>query len=187
MTLREFDQAEFVEGYRYELINGVLVVSPIPSAQERSPNEELARALLNYRDDHPQGSHLNLTLPEHTVNTPANRRRADRVIWAGLKRRARITETPTIIAEFVSSGKRDRKRDYEDKRDEYLGMNVKEYWVIDRFQRTVTIFTRVAGKIKSRVLREKQTLTTPLLPGFELPLAKLFAAADACADAGDED
>jgi Uma2 family endonuclease len=187
MTLREFDQAEFVEGHRYELINGVLVVSPIPSPQERNPNEELGHWLRLYRDTHAQGSTLNLTLPEHTVNTPTNRRRADRVIWAGLKRRARVNETPTIIAEFVSSGKRDRKRDYEDKRDEYLAMNVREYWVIDRFQRSVTIFTRVAGKIKSRVLRKKQTLTTPLLPGFELPLARLFAAADACADAGDED
>ena len=34
MTPRQFDRAEFAEGYRYELINGVLVVSPIPSESE---------------------------------------------------------------------------------------------------------------------------------------------------------
>src|SRR5580658_8614590 len=49
MSLREFDHANFVEGYRYELINGVLVVSPIPLPQERGPNELLGYFLLSYR------------------------------------------------------------------------------------------------------------------------------------------
>ena len=31
LTTEEFDRARFVEGWRYELINEVLVVSPIPS------------------------------------------------------------------------------------------------------------------------------------------------------------
>ena len=35
--------------------------------------------------------------------------------------------------EFVASGKRNIKRDYEEKRDEYLALGVSEYWVIDRF------------------------------------------------------
>jgi len=188
MTPREFDRADFVEGYRYELIHGVLVVSPIPSPQERSPNDVLAQWLWNYKENDPRGAILNGTLPEHTVCTPMNRRRADRVIWAGLDHRPKWkTETPMIIAEFVSSGKRDYIRDYEEKRNEYLAMNVGEYWVIDRFQRTMTVFTMVGGKIKSRVVREKQTYTTPLLPGFELPLAKLLAAADAYAGLDSDD
>ncbi len=41
LTLAEFDRARFQEGWRYELINGVLVVSPTPSRKERHPNEEL--------------------------------------------------------------------------------------------------------------------------------------------------
>jgi Uma2 family endonuclease len=188
MTLQEFDRAEFVEGYRYELINGVLVVSPIPSPQERDGNEELGYWLRLYRDQHPQGRSLNLTLHEHTIRTPANRRRADRVIWASLDHKPKCeTETPTIICEFVSSGKRDRKRDYEEKRDEYLAINVQEYWVIDRFQRVMTVFTMADGKIQPRVIRPKQTYTTPLLPGFELPLAKLLAVSDAYAGAGDDE
>ncbi len=31
MTPAEFDRAEFEDGWRYELINGVLIVSPIPA------------------------------------------------------------------------------------------------------------------------------------------------------------
>src|SRR5262249_32366540 len=159
-------------------INGVLVVSPIPSEKEADPNEELGYWLRNYRDTHPQGSSLDKTLFERTVRTRTNRRRADRLIWAGLGRRPRLNETPTILVEFVSAGKRDRVRDYEEKRAEYLDIGVRDYWVIDRFRRTMTIFTRRGGKVRKRVVNEKQTYTTDLLPGFELPLAKLLALAD---------
>jgi Uma2 family endonuclease len=178
MTLAEFDRARFVEGWRYELIQGVLVVSPIPLEQERDPNGDLGYLLRRYQEEHPQGSSLNKTLHEHTVRTGKNRRRADRVIWAGLGRLPRRHELPTIIAEFVSAGKRDRKRDYEDKRDEYMAIDVKEYWIIDRFERTLTVFRQVGSKVKKTVLREHQVYTTDLLPGFELPLARLWAAAD---------
>ena len=178
MTPREFDRADFVEGWRYELIDGRLIVSPIPSENERDPNEELGHWLREYRDRHPSGSTLNGTLPEHTVKTGANRRRADRVIWAGLGRQPRKGETPTIVAEFVSAGKRARKRDYEEKRDEYQAIHVQEYWIIDRFERVMTVYTLRGAKFQKRVIREKQVYTTNLLPGFELPLAKLLALAD---------
>jgi hypothetical protein len=41
LTPAEFDRADFEDGYRYELINAVLVVSPIPSESEADPNGEL--------------------------------------------------------------------------------------------------------------------------------------------------
>jgi Uma2 family endonuclease len=178
MTPKEFDQAEFVEGWRYELIYGVLIVSPPPLEGERDPNEELGYLLRLYRDTHPHGSTMDSTLSEHTVKTRGNRRRADRVIWAGLGRQPRKGERPTIVAELVSAGKRDRRRDYEEKRDEYLEVGVREYWVFDRFQRTIAVFSRRGGKAQKKVIREKQTYTTELLPGFEVPLARLLALAD---------
>jgi Uma2 family endonuclease len=184
MTPEEFDKGDFEEGWCYELVNGVLVVSPIPSESEANPNEELGHWLRNYRDAHPKGSCLNLTLPERYIRTGSNRRRADRVIWAGLGRVPKRWESPTIIAEFVSKGTRNRVRDYETKREEYLDISVKEYWVIDRFDRCMIVFTRQGGETKHRVIREHQVYKTPLLPGFELPLAKLLACADQLADMG---
>src|SRR5438552_13008523 len=86
MTPREYDRAKFIEGWRYELINGMLIVSPTPLPNERDPNEELGRMLRNYQEAHPQGASLNATLPEHEIITGANRRRVDRAIWAGLDR-----------------------------------------------------------------------------------------------------
>ena len=178
MTPHEFDRADFVEGWRYELVNGVLIVSPIPSMKENDPNQELGYWLLIYRDQHPKGSALDHTAHEWEVKTRRNRRRADRVIWAGLGRLPRRNETPTIIVEFVSAGKRNRERDYEVKRKEYRDIRVKDYWIIDRFDRTRTVFSTIAGKSPKQVIRENQTYKTELLPGFELPLARLLALAD---------
>jgi Uma2 family endonuclease len=186
LTPEEYDRAEFQEGWVYELINGVLIVSSTPLRQGRDPNQYLGHLLLVYQEDHPQGTKLDLTLPEEIVATFANRRKADRVIWAGLGRLPKRDDVPTILAEFVSRGKRNWLRDYEIKRDEYRALGVQEYWVFDRFQRTLTVYTFPGDKIKKRVFRARQTYKTDLLPGFELPLAKLFALADRWADEEDE-
>jgi Uma2 family endonuclease len=176
MTPREFDRAEFEEGWRYELINGRLIVAPIPLENERDPNEELGYLLRTYWQRYPD--RLNGTLFEQTVKVNDDRRRPDRVIWAGLGRQPRKGETPTIIVEFVSAGKRARQRDYEEKRDEYLAIGVREYWVIDRFERTLTVFKKHGKSFQKRVVKERQNYSTDLLPGFELPLAHLLAVAD---------
>jgi len=99
LTTAEFDAAEFEEGWRYELIRGVLVVSPPPLRKERDPNDELGYWLRNYRETHPQGHALDATFPEDTVVTPKERRRADRVIYAGLGRdphEGDVYETPFL-------------------------------------------------------------------------------------------
>lgn len=179
MTGKEFDKADFERGWRYELIHGVLVVSPTPLEQERDPNEELGHWLRTYRETHPQGRCLDKTLPEQTVVTGEDRRRrADRVLWIGLGRRPTVEDVPTIIVEFVSEGKRNWLRDYKEKRREYLELGAREYWLFNRFDRTLSVFSEKAGRARQRDLTENDTLTSLLLPGFEAPLKKHFALAD---------
>ncbi|MBI4600726.1 MAG: Uma2 family endonuclease [Planctomycetes bacterium] len=180
LTPEEFDAAEEAdELYVYELINGVLVVAPPPSEEERGPNEWLAQHLLNYRDQHPGGKALDFTLPEHLVRVRGNRRRADRVIWAGLGRVPDVHgDLPAIVIEHVSEGRRNRKRDYETKRKEYLEAGISEYWVIDRFRRLMTVYRGPTNRPTELVVRDDEVYTTPLLPGFDLPVAKLFSVAD---------
>jgi Uma2 family endonuclease len=180
MTPEEFDAVEeYDDLYRYELIHGVLVVNPIPSAQETGPNDELGHLLRSYRDLHAQGSALDLTLPEQYVRTRDSRRRADRLIWAGLGRIPDWRyELPTIAVEFVSAGSRARQRDYVEKRQEYMELRISEYWIIDRFRRIMTVVRNEPKGPKEIIIRENETYTTPLLPGFELPLARLLAVAD---------
>jgi Uma2 family endonuclease len=178
LTAKEYDHAHFREDLRYELINGVLVVSPIPSEEERDPNEELGHWLRQYREGHRQGSSLDATLSEQEIRTKQNRRRADRVIWAGLGRLPKKGETPTIVAEFVSEGKINQERDYIAKRTEYREIGVQEYWVIDRFRRSLTVYIFTGEKDQEHLIREGQKYETRLFPGFELDLARLLAYAD---------
>lgn len=177
MTKEEFQNvADWDEHYRYELIRGVVVVSPPPSEQERGPNDRFAQWLWNYRDSHPQGAALDATLPEHELDLGESIRRADRVIWAGLGRQpdAKV-DPPTIVVEFVSPGRAAWRRDYQDKRREYAALGVKEYWIIDRFRRTLSV---CRGLDKPLIVKEAETYTTPLLPGFELKVGELLKAAD---------
>jgi Uma2 family endonuclease len=182
MTPAEFDAvSDWDEEYRYELIHGVLIVNPLPSPEETAPNEELGYLLRYYQEFHPQGSAQDLTLAEQFVRTRHSRRRADRLIWAGLGRPPRVNrDLPRVAVEFVSWGKRNRYRDYVERRREYAELGIGEYWLIDRFQRIMTVF-RLKGP--KRVVKEHETYRTPLLPGFELPLARLLAVADRLGEA----
>jgi len=185
LSPEEFDAVEECdELFVYELLNGILIVSPPPSEAERGPNELLGYLLLSYKERHPQGKALDDTLPEHLVRVKSNRRRADRVIWAGLGRAPNVNrDLPPIVVEFVSPGRRNRKRDYEAKRKEYREVSIAEYWVIDRFRREMTVYRGPANRLKEIVVREGEVYRTPLLPGFELPLALLFRRVDALREA----
>jgi Uma2 family endonuclease len=173
----EFDGARFQDGWRYELINGVLVVSPTPSRQERGPNQSLGRWLEDYQETHPQGGALDATLPEEEIQTKQNRRRLDRAIWAGNGRDPAEGEAPTIAVEFVSRGKVNQERDYTAKRAEFREIGVQEYWVIDRFSRSMTVY-RFISRNKDIELRIAEDYEAPLLPGFVLSLSRLLAVAD---------
>ncbi len=180
MTPEEFDAVEeYDENYRYELIHGVLVVNAVPAAASVGTIEMLGSWLLEYQQRHPKGSALDLTLPERYIRTRDSRRLADRVIWAGLGRLPNWKkELPTVAVEFVSSRRRDRERDYVEKRRDYMAIKIKEYWIIDRFRRTLTVIRHRPRRPEVLVIGEKETYTTPLLPGFKLPLGRLLAVAD---------
>jgi len=177
MPPEDFDLIkDFDDEFCYELVNGVVIVNSIPSEAESDPNDELGFLLRDYQRNHPQGSVLDRTMPERYVHTRTGRRRADRVIWVGLGRVPDAQEdTPAIAIEFVSQSKRDRSRDYQEKTKEYREAGVQEYWGIDRFKRIVRVYHR---DHREQVIAEGDVYRTDLLPGFELPLARLFSIAD---------
>jgi Uma2 family endonuclease len=187
MTLEEYEAIdEWEPGYRYELIHGVLIVSPPPGDAGQGPNERLGHWLWDYQQRHPHGKCLDENLMERPVRTRAGIRVVDRGLWIGFGRRIKTRkDLATILVEFVSPGKRAALRDYEEKRDEYLEAGAKEYWVIDRFRRTMTVYFQPPTEPRERVVTETETYTTPLLPGFELPLARLLQLADEYADEGE--
>jgi Uma2 family endonuclease len=182
MTPQEFDETPewaWDDRYRYELIRGVLVVAPPAGNAEVDPNDELGHLLRKHQEEHALGSVIDLTLPEQTLPVGGDRRRCDRAIWTGLGRMPDpAKDTPTVVVEFVSAGKRDRKRDYEEKRAEYRALGVPEYWIIDRFRRVMTVYRSEPSGSASQTVTETQTYETDRLPGFCLPLARLLSLAD---------
>lgn len=188
LSPEEFDALEdYDEGHRYELIHGVLVVSPIPSPAETGPNELLGYFLRHYQRSHKDGGALDDTLPQQYVRTATGRRIADRLIWTGLGRVPRPQkDVASIAVEFVSSGKRNRRRDYEDKRVEYRRAGIQEYWIFDRFERTLTVLRFQGKREKKLVLGEEEFYESPLLPGLQLSVREILEAADRGPE-GDED
>jgi Uma2 family endonuclease len=182
MTPEEFDDLPdyvFTDHRRYELINGVFIVTPPAGNAEMDPNSELGHLVWYYKYYHPRGSIVDLVLAEQTISVTPNRRRADHAIWTGLGRIPDVRiDVPSIVVEFVSARKRDFVRDYETKRAEYLGIGVREYWIVDRFQRIMTVYLNRLEGATFLVIQEAETYQTELLPGFTLPLARLLARAD---------
>jgi Uma2 family endonuclease len=81
---------------------------------------------------------------------------------------------PDLTVEVLS--KSNTAAEITRKRREYFEAGVRLVWIVDLPTRTVTVFT---GPEQSYTLREDQTLTgEPVLPGFTLSLAKLFAELD---------
>ncbi|MEM9703842.1 MAG: Uma2 family endonuclease, partial [Planctomycetota bacterium] len=108
-----------------------------------------------------------------------DRRRADLVVWCGMGDKAiAANAVPTIAVEIVSKEKRDRHRDYVEKRAEYLAAGVREYWVFDRFRRTLTVCTTPTGDAGLSIVKADGSYRTDLLPGFVLSIGDLLAEAD---------
>ena len=180
MTPDEFDEiTDYDENYRYELIHGVLIVNPIPNPEETGPNELLGHLLWDYQQRHANGNIVDETLPQQYVRTQEGRRIADRLVWIGLGRLPDMRTDPgTIAIEFVSAGRRNRQRDYVEKRQEYGDAGVKEYWIFDRFRRTLTVVAYSGTESTETVIPETNTYESPLLPGFIVPLDRILQSAD---------
>ena len=84
------------------------------------------------------------------------------------------TGVPELMFEVVSPDKVSRERDYVRKRAEYHRFGVREYVIIDRFQRIVTVLSYAPNGYEERILTVDDTYESPLLPGFSIHLSEVF-------------
>ncbi len=95
MTPEEFDNLPeylFNKWWRYELINGVLVVTPPPAMPRWARMKNWATSSGTSRSIIRKARSSIVNLPEQTIYATSNRRRADRAIWTGLGSRTRRRE-----------------------------------------------------------------------------------------------
>ncbi len=171
MSFDEFAEATYEEPWRYELVKGKLLVMSPNSDEHADSHEEFRDAFVAYKLSH--RSRVGRVLSEAWVSIDGkNQRIADLAVY--LKHsgpRERVPGAiPDLVLEIVSGGGEDRKRDYVDKRAEYLRIGVKEYVIVDQFQGRVTVLRRVRGRFVESQLGPDDAYTTPLLPGLKIPL-----------------
>src|SRR4028118_359898 len=78
MTPEEFDDRpewHWDDRFRYELIRGSLVVTPVAGPAERDPDGYLGYLLQRHRETHPQGSTIDATRLAKQASVGEDRRR----------------------------------------------------------------------------------------------------------------
>ncbi len=81
---------------------------------------------------------------------------------------------PDLVVEVVSKG--GEKRDYVEKREEYLRLSVREYWILDPAQRKMLVLTRAGDTWKEKRVAAGKTHRSVILPGLKVSPDDLFGA-----------
>jgi Uma2 family endonuclease len=89
---------------------------------------------------------------------------------------------PALVMEVVSAGAEAHERDYVTKRQEYLGYGIREYWIIDRYERKVTVLVSDGDHWSERVFGDGEDAQGVVLAGFSVAVNELWEAAEQAPD-----
>ena len=165
------------DGNRYELFAGEIFVSRAPGLPHQRVLRNLLTELTLFLRDRPVGEiwptpgvvfdDLNAAIPDIVFVS------VDRIseIAAGEK----VTGPPDLVIEIISAGAENERRDRIIKRQAYSKFGVREYWVVDRYQQSSEVYRLEQGQfVLTAKLEQGDELVSPLLPGFTLPLTRIF-------------
>lgn len=160
------------DGKRHEIIDGEHYVNPAPNFRHQLISSNLHLAIGTFVKQHRLGQFLfapcDVLLDEHTIVQPD-------LIFISNARAAIITEpnlkgTPDLLIEILSSN---REMDERLKFRKYEQAGVLEYWIVDPFDESVRVFRRENERFILTAATDP--ITSPLLPGFALPVRDVFA------------
>jgi Uma2 family endonuclease len=78
------------------------------------------------------------------------------------------------VIEIVSPSS--RKRDHEEKPEEYFQFGILEYWIIDAAPEKMLDLRRAGGRWLRRVVKPGEVYQTRRLPGLDFDCAPVFQA-----------
>ncbi len=165
------------DGKRHELIDGDHYVTPSPRTKHQKVSLNVSSHVHAYLQTTKAGEVL--CAPMDVVLSDLDVIQPD-ILFITKKRELIITEkniqgAPDLVVEILSDSS--RKTDEIIKRKLYERYQIHEYWIIDPEIETVKIY-RLSDQGYTRTaelsLESNSTLTTPLLPEWELPLQQLF-------------
>jgi Uma2 family endonuclease len=166
------------DGKRHELIDGEHYVTPSPNTRHQQISLNLTLLIGSWLETHPVGrvfyapfdvvfSHFDVVEPDLLY---LSNERAAAVITP-----LHVRGVPELVVEIGSPGT--RKRDETIKRRLYERSGVTEYWVVDPETDVGRVYRRerdVFGRAIELSREGGDVLTTTLLPGLEMPLARIF-------------
>ncbi|GMU24416.1 MAG: hypothetical protein AMXMBFR13_44900 [Phycisphaerae bacterium] len=177
LTVDEYLQADLPEGHRYELVEGIVTMSPTPGPGHDHTVNRLYQALYDFGKAHPgRFAHItsNATVP---VPGKTNVREPDLALyeewsgsavgWQGWKTLVPIWVAEVVSPDYVS-------RDYRDKRHDYWSTGIREYWIVDPQEERVTILTRGDDDWSETVVTGREDAHSKVLAGFVVPVTRLF-------------
>lgn len=177
MAYEEFIEADFQDGWLYELARGIVIVTQVPGIRHGMIVFRLAKLFILYDAAHPgaikyqsAGSDCRLRLEGMKSD-----RHPDQAIYLqpypkGPHLWARWV--PEIVVEVVSASGPDR--DYVMKREEYLAAGGREYWILDPMLRRLTVLLNIGESWQQTLLGEDGIYRTELLPGLEARVGDLL-------------
>jgi Uma2 family endonuclease len=167
------------DGLRHEIIDGEHYVTPSPNLRHQELVLRLGMSIELHIEDRPERGRVfvapfDVVFSFHDIVEPD-------VIFVApdqldILTAKNIQGTPAMVVEILSAST--RKRDQEVKRKLYDRMGVREYWLVDPEQNVVSICRRDAEGAfpltTSLSAAGRDTLETPLLPGWSIELSRLF-------------
>jgi Uma2 family endonuclease len=181
-SLTDFEDARAPEGYLYEQSRGVITASDVPHRLHMLLVAAIRRIIFEYEVSHPGRIRCVLGTMECKLLIPAfdSERHQDLAIY--FTGPPPIDDStlwrhwlPEVVIEVVSPGS--RKRDYEEKPEEYLRLGVKEYGIVDARKQAMVVMRRTRGRWVERRIRPPALYRTRRLPGLEFSCGAVFAAA----------
>lgn len=159
------------DGRRRELLDGVLIVSPLARLDHQRVVARITARLVNWLDD---GGHGDV-FPGANVELDAANHLEPDVVWT---REQGVTglgfdHTPAFIVEVLSPGT--RVYDAGPKRDRYATTGAEEFWIVDIDRHTVEVFhIRDAAAGVPDEHSYGDTFTSPLFPGLAFDVDDLL-------------
>ena len=164
------------DGLRHEILDGEHFVTNAPSRRHQKAVSNLIYFFMDLLRRNPLGevyaAPFEVLFSKHNVALPD-------LIFVSQERASILTDknvqgAPDLIVEVLSPST--RQSDELVKLNVYERFGVREYWLVDPQNQTVRIFRGGGGSFAPPVdLSAGEVLTTPLLPGLEIPVSQIFA------------
>jgi Uma2 family endonuclease len=154
-----------------ELIGGEAVVTPPSGGQAASAQGELFFAIRRWQETSGDGG---LLLPDVFIRLSGEDYLAPDLAWWAAARRPRLLQgaldvIPELVVEVLSPAT--RINDLGAKKDAYLAAGARELWLADP---QVATITTMQPDGRQQPLGRGDELTSPLLPGFVVEVARVF-------------